>query len=84
MDDQNLVLTQPGPHPEDMKDHLCELQAPFHHASVEEEEAQGASGVNCSRGSGGFRERSDDADRVQVRGRLRVGVVCSDSGSADG
>jgi dTDP-4-amino-4,6-dideoxygalactose transaminase len=45
MDDKNLMLTQPGPHPEEMKDHLCELQVPFHRAPVGEEEAQAVSEV---------------------------------------
>jgi perosamine synthetase len=45
MDDQNLMLTQPGPHAEEMKDHLSELQVPFHRAPVGEEEAQAVSEV---------------------------------------
>jgi len=43
MDDQNLMLTQPGPHSE--KDLLYKLQVPFHRASVGEEEARAVSEV---------------------------------------
>jgi dTDP-4-amino-4,6-dideoxygalactose transaminase len=45
MDDQNLMLTQPGSDPEEMKDDPSELQVPFHRAHVGEEEAQAMSEV---------------------------------------
>ena len=45
MNDKNLMLTQPGPHPQEMKDHLCELQVPFHRAAVGEDEVRAVSEV---------------------------------------
>jgi dTDP-4-amino-4,6-dideoxygalactose transaminase len=45
MDDRNLMFTQPGPNPDEKKDHLCEVQVPFHRAPVGEEEARAVSEV---------------------------------------
>ena len=45
MDDQNPMFTQPGHHPEEMKDDRCELQVPFHRAHVGEEEVHAVSEV---------------------------------------
>src|SRR5690349_2142837 len=45
MDDKNLMFAKPRPHPEEMKDRLCEPRVPFHRAHVGEEEAQAVSEV---------------------------------------